>query len=338
MTFYLRLRSHNAIAMIATLSQLFKKFNQLRGRRVFILPTRFGILYAAFIFLILLAAINYSNSLGHILCFLLASMGVLAMHYTYNNLAKIEFLSAQADPVFCGQNIQFKLLFDNQSNHDCYLIDVGSKQNSIKSWNPFKNLTGFNYQSHHLIKQLTAQQQQRHIIAISSRKRGKQALGQIRIASRFPFGLFDTWTYFTSHDEAIVYPQAKGELPLPTSNVQGQYTIGEKKKGLDDFSGFNPYRAGDPIHAIAWKAAARDDVLRTKQFSSTLSGNILLSWQDTAQLNDSEDRLSQLCVWIIACEASGLSYALDLPTGFLDYDHGYNHKQQCLTALALYEH
>jgi hypothetical protein len=324
--------------MIATLSQLFKKFNQLRGRRVFILPTRFGILYAAFLFLILLSAINYSNSLGHILCFLLASMGVLAMHYTYNNLAKIEFLSAHADPVFCGQAIQFKLLFDNQSNHDCYLIDVGSKQNNVKSWNPFKNLTGFNYQSHHLIKQLTAQQQQRHTITVNSKKRGKQILGQIRIASRFPFGLFDTWSYFTSNDNAIVYPQAKGELSLPLSNEQGQYAIGKRIKGLDDFSGFNLYRAGDPIHAIAWKAAARDDILRTKQFSSTLSGNILLSWQATAQLSNTEDRLSQLCLWIIECEASGLSYALDLPTDFLHYGHGPHHQQQCLTALALYEH
>ena len=324
--------------MTATLSQLFKKFNQLRGRRVFILPTRFGILYAAFLFLILLAAINYSNSLGHILCFLLASMGVLAMHYTYNNLAKIEFLSAHADPVFCGQDIQFKLLFDNQSNNDCYLIDVATKQNMLKSWNPFKNITGFNYQSHHLIEQLTSQQQQRHTVAISSKKRGKQALGQIRIASRFPFGLFDTWTYFTSNENAIVYPKAIGPLPLPISKEQGQYTVGAKTKGLDDFSGFNPYRSGDPIHAIAWKAAARDDVLRTKQFSSAVSGNIHLSWQDTAQLKDIEDRLSQLCLWIIECETAGLNYALALPTGLIDYGHGHSHQQHCLTALALYEH
>jgi hypothetical protein len=57
------------------INQLYRRFNTLGGRRVFILPTPFGVLYGGFLLLILLAAINYSNSLGHILCFLLASTG-----------------------------------------------------------------------------------------------------------------------------------------------------------------------------------------------------------------------------------------------------------------------
>ncbi len=323
---------------MASVTQLIAKFNRIRGRRVFIVPTRFGLLYAAFLLLILLAAINYSNSLGHILCFLLGSMGILAMHYTYNNLAKLELINAYAEPVFAGQYINFTLLFDNSGKAPCYQIDVASKQDlSAQSRNPLKNLTGYHFYRHSTIDAIAINSHHQHCISISSKKRGQQKLGRIRIASHYPFGLFETWSYFDTDYTALVYPKPISHLPLPSPTEQGQDTIGRLQNGLDDFSGFNRYRSGDAIHAIAWKAAARDDVLRTKQFTSATSGRILLSWHDTVSLNDDEQRLSQLCRWLLDVEHSNRSYALDLPTQTIDYGHGSVHQQRCLKALALYD-
>ena len=48
----------------------------LGQRRVFILPTRAGLLFAATLATMLLGAINYSLALGHALVFLLAGLGV----------------------------------------------------------------------------------------------------------------------------------------------------------------------------------------------------------------------------------------------------------------------
>lgn len=322
---------------MAVIRQLYQHFNQLRGRRVFILPTRFGVLYGCFLLLILLASINYSNSLGHVLCFLLASMGQLAIHYTYRNMAKIELLNVHADTAFLGQSIPFHLTFSNPTNHDCYQISVSSKQSASRSWNPFKNLTGYQYQQHQVLNSLTAQQATPHIIAVTSTKRGQQVLGQIRIATHFPIGLFNTWTYFNSGCAALVFPKPEGVLPLPSPKVVGLQSSGRPDKGLDDFSGFQPYRSGDPIHAIAWKALPRDNVLRTKQFSSTFSGDLTLSWQDTAELDDIEKRLSQLCRWLLDADNKGLDYGLDLPSLTVQPGQGHAHQQRCLTALALYE-
>jgi hypothetical protein len=322
---------------MAVIRQIFQRFNQLRGRRVFILPTRFGLLYGCFLLLILLASINYSNSLGHVLCFLLASMGQLAIHYTYRNMAKIELLNAYADAVFLGQKIPFHLIFTNPTNHDCYQISVSSKQSASRSWNPFKNLTGYQYQDHQALSCLTAQQHTPHLIAVTSTKRGQQVLGQIRIATHFPIGLFNTWTYFNSDCAALVFPKPEGALPLPSPKIVGQQSSGRPEKGVDDFSGFKPYRSGDPIHAIAWKALPRDNVLRTKQFSSTISGDLILSWQDTAELDDIEKRLSQLCRWLLDAENNNLDYGLDLPALTIQPGQGHAHQQRCLTALALYE-
>jgi len=321
--------------MTRTLSEFYQRFNQLRGRRVFIIPTRFGFVYAAFLFLILLGSINYSNSMGHVLCFLLASLGQIAMLHTYRNLAKIELNNAYAEPVFFGQTITFILLFDNHSKFDCYQIEVSSKQHEIRSWNPFKKLTGFKL--HRMISLLKKQQNDHYALSLPAQKRGKLALGRIRIASLFPLGLFHTWSYFNTEYTALVYPKPEGDLPLPLTAEYGQQFKQHQQKGVDDFSGFNSYRVGDPIHAIAWKAMARDDILRTKQFTSQQGGLVMLSWQDLNHIADIEIRLSQLCSWVLQADSAGMNYGLTLPSTTLHYGHGEVHRHRCLTALALYE-
>lgn len=321
--------------MTRTLSQLYQRFNHLRGRRIFIVPTRFGFVYVGFLVLILLGAVNYSNSMGHLLCFLLASMGIIAMLHTYRNLARVDFKHAYAEPVFCGQTINFTLVFDNSTRQNSYQIEIASKQKKSPSWNPFKKLAG--YKHNQLIATLTKQQLSHITHSLASQHRGKQALGRIRIASLFPVGLFNTWSYFDSTYTALVYPAPSGDLPLPNSAEYGQQFKLSQQKGVDDFSGFNNYRSGDPIHAIAWKAMARDDILRTKRFTSPQGGHLMLSWQDLAHINNVETRLSQLCLWVLQAEAAGMTYGLSLPNITLNHGFGLQHYHRCLTALALYE-
>lgn len=321
--------------MAQALSQLYQRFNQLRGRRIFIIPTRFGLLYVAFLILILLGAINYSNSLGHVLAFLLGSLGLVTMLHTYRNLAKIELIQATANPVFCGQAIIFSVVFDNQAHLDSYHIEISNRQYTPRSWNPFSSLMG--YQHPQQLAQIKPQQTTRFSYSLPSQTRGKYALGKIRIASQFPLGLYLTWSYFPNNYMTLVYPKPEGTLPLPDATAQGQKLNSQQRQGTDDFAGFNRYRTGDPIHAIAWKAMARDDVLRTKQFSDLQGGKLMLNWQDVSQIKDVEARLSQLCKWVLQAESSGMSYGLSLPNNIINFGHGEAHRHRCLTALALYE-
>ena len=321
--------------MTRIFSQLYQQFNQARGRRIFIVPTCFGFVYAGFLFLILLGAINYSNSLGHVLCFLLGSLGLVSMLHTYRNLAKIELTQAHAKPIFCGQEINFKLVFNNPIPHESYQIEISSKQNKTSSWNPFKKMAGYHHP--HTLSHLASQQTTRQNYLLPSKQRGQYQLGRIRIASVFPLGLYNTWTYFNTDSNVLVYPKPEGQLFIPSPEKQGQNFKQGQQKGLDDFSGFNRYRVGDPIHAIAWKAMATDNILRTKQFTSPHGGYLMLDWQDVATLNSLETRLSQLCKWILQAESKGISYGLTLPHITINYGYGETHRHQCLTALALYE-
>ena len=58
-------------------------------RRVYVLPTRQGITFAIALLVMLIGSINYNLSLGYVLTFLLAGMGVVSILHTFRNLAHL---------------------------------------------------------------------------------------------------------------------------------------------------------------------------------------------------------------------------------------------------------
>lgn len=320
--------------MIQTFRQYYQQYNT--RRRTYIVPSRFGFVYVGFLLLMLLGAINYSNSMGHLLVFLLASLGIVSMNHTNRNLAKLNIKHIHAKPVFCGQTAKFNVVFDNPSRYSCHQLAIANKQKQARSWNPFKRLSGYHHRQ--ILPLITARQNASTVIALITENRGKMALGSLQLSSTFPLGIFYCWSYFHTDYEVLVYPKPEGLIPLPKTTGISHKQAQQHLKGLDDFAGFNSYRRGDPIHSIAWKALARDDVMRTKQFSSPQDGRLVLTWQETHELKEIEKRLSQLCLWILQAEAADTSYSLIMPTTTINYGHGDSHRRQCLTLLALYQH
>jgi uncharacterized protein (DUF58 family) len=322
--------------MTDVISQLYQRVKRRQRRKVYIMPTRFGFMYAALLVLILLGAVNYNNSLGHILCFLLASMGWVSMHHCYRNIAKIDLIKSSANPVFLGQKSNYILQFRNASKANSYQIELTSCQQRVKSKNPFKQFKAYYFPT--VSEKLNSNKDSAINYRIPTVLRGRNVLGKIRLSSQFPLGLFTSWTYFKTDVSVLVYPLPKGDLPLPHSSNEGQHSQHSLSKGSDDFSALNNYRSGDPLNSIAWKALARDDVLRVKQFTGEQGGELVLSWQDVITIHDTEARLSQLCQWIISAEQLGLQYGLKLPGTLINIGSGHQHQHHCLTALALYPH
>ncbi|HET8808163.1 MAG TPA: hypothetical protein VFM76_07285, partial [Methylophaga sp.] len=88
------------------------------------MPSRAGYGFAALILLMLLGAINYNNSLGHLLSFLLAGMGHVVMHHSYRNARYVDCRPGQPQPVFAGQPLKLALQLDNPRNHALTAIDI----------------------------------------------------------------------------------------------------------------------------------------------------------------------------------------------------------------------
>lgn len=318
--------------MLSTVTLFWQRWRISLGQRIYIIPTRYGYAYAALLLLMLLGAINYNNSLGHLLCFLLASLGHIAMHHSHRNIRLLTVTLTAMEPVFCHQPAYFRLTVNNTDTVDSYQVDVAHKKViSVPRWQFLKA-----YQSLHSIGKIETESNYSCFLPLATSKRGWQQLDSIRLSSIYPLGLFYAWTTYAKQAEVLVYPKAAGTRPLPVTLTGGKQTFKQESQGDDDFAGLRNYRTGDPLHRVAWKALARDEVMRSKQFSRPQGQQLNLRWQDLDEIRDIELRLSQLCSWILQAEKLGYQYGLELPDHVIPPAKGEAHQHNCLKALALY--
>src|SRR5690242_8829811 len=88
---------------------------ELNQRRVYILPTRAGLGFAALLLALLVGSINYSLGLGFGLTFVAAACALVDMVQTYRNLAHLHLRPGRASAVFAGEDAPFELLLANRT-------------------------------------------------------------------------------------------------------------------------------------------------------------------------------------------------------------------------------
>ncbi len=294
-----------------------KQTATLRGKRIFILPTKQGMVFFTVLLLMLLGAINYSNSMAFVLTFWLGSVTLVSMLYTYRNLVNLDIKLSGAEPCFAGGHAAFHLILTNHQLRQRFDIDA-------------RNASGIN-----AVAPIPRQDHTQLTLAIPASQRGRLQLGRITLSSRYPLGLFRAWAYVDVEAETLVYPHPSDHSPLPP---QGQGS-GERKQtheeGSDDFHGFRAYHPGDSPRHINWKALAREQGLVTKQFQRHQSPELWFDWHDTRGA-DIETRLSQLCRWLLDADNQQQRYGLRLPGEVLPPAQGKNQLEQCLARLALF--
>lgn len=289
---------------------------RLTSRRLYILPTRSGLVFSLLLFGLLVGAINYGVSLVYLFTFWFVGLGVVGMLHTHRNLSGLVLQSGATTPVFAGETAYFKLRVENPSRLLRQRIGLRHAQGQGKS----DDITGGGVT---LLE-----------LPLPQLERGWKTPGHFAIHSAFPLGLFRCWTVLELDWGVLVYPRpAADAVPLPAPDAddgEGDATRGE---GLE-FAGLRVYQPGDASRRIAWKASARGgDKLLTKQFSSSTGQHLWLSWWQTPE-RDVESRLSRLTRWVLDAHAAGLAYGLKLPGRSLPPQVGEAHLRQCLEALA----
>lgn len=321
-----------SLASRATRSGLFQRFNLARffkgdapsaapwvlnRRNVYILPTRQGLFFAVTLMIILLGAINYNNSLGYFLTFLLGSIAIVAILHTYRNLLRLEVRLANIEPVFAGGEATIPVVLHNPGSERREQVALAFSGQEPK---------------HCAIEPSSQCVMPLHRPAGG---RGWQPLGRFTLASTFPLGLFRAWSHVVPDAYYLVYPRPAAEARLPQTSRYMASLLGDQGIGSDDFAGLRGYRSGDSLKHIHWKALAREQGLLTKQFGGDRSERLWLDWR-MLEGREGEARLSQLCRWVIEAEQQGLEYGLWLPDQIIEPGRGHAHQQQCLQALALY--
>lgn len=298
----------------------------LTQSRVFILPTRYGIIFGFLLLLMLTGSINYSLSLGYVLTFLLGTMGIISILHTFRNIAGLSIRPGKSNPVFSGQNACFTICLENMSKVNRHSIALQLTNNPVSLPRYYDVQT----------KEITFAK-----IILPTPRRGLLAPGKVTLFTTFPLGIFRAWSYVELDMHCIVYPNPRSiDTTPPTPSLQSTESGIEYGIGTDDFIGLRPYHTGDPLRDIAWKVLAREQGLQVKQFSGSAQTELWLDWEDpliTKYEMKTERMLSQLTQWVLDAEVRGLSYGLRLPGKTIMPASGDLHQHKCLESLALFE-
>ncbi|RKZ34577.1 MAG: DUF58 domain-containing protein [Gammaproteobacteria bacterium] len=297
----------------------------LARRNVYILPTRHGLSFAAALCAMLVGAINYNNSLGHMLVFLLASLALVSMLHTYRNLAGLVFRPGRTMPVFAGDEARFALRLGNRGQRPRHQLVLTYARHPQQGKRGRACVTVNLTQDESTVVELP----------VPAPHRGALALGRVTVAGRYPLGLFRAWSYVQLDQIGMVYPRPSGVGQLPLTSTQTERESGKRGSGREDFSGFREYVPGDSPRHVHWKAVARDQGMPVKIFAGASAADIQLRWDDAGG-PDIEARLSQLCLWVLEAERQGYRYGLSLPDAELAPSSGDAHRTRALTALALF--
>lgn len=289
-------------------------------RRIYIIPSRFGLVYALSVFVLLLGAMNYSNALAFFLTFLLAGAGFVAMHLTNSNLAGINTEPAIAEAVFAHEPAILKLRLYSGAKKLHPEIQVSNPAAQTSTTNSLVDQDGVQAS-----------------LILPTHQRGYVELDHFSISTRFPLNLFYAWSVVFQPLRCLVYPTPSDSAP----DVYGEHSQDDSPKssqrpGQDDFAGLRDYQWQDSPQHIAWKSYASRDQLLVKQFHEAVAKTV---WFDIESLsdNDVEVRLSQLCRMILDADKTQQNYGLRLGDIIILPNSGKQHRHNCLRALALFQ-
>lgn len=293
----------------------------IEPQKIYILPTRFGLLYGVMLLAMLLGSNNYGSNPGFLLTFLLAGLGMAALFQTWKNLTGIEVTTPRTEAVYCGSEAVYPLQLQNK--HNAMRAGIGASIQSFRSRiQEFVDLEPKSNATLHVSKPAS--------------QRGYLPVGRVLLRTRFPLGLFHAWVYIEPQSECLVYPQPSeiGDGISFSSDESESANIAET--GDDDFAGHKPYQSGDSVMHVDWKALARGKGWWLKNFDAARGEEIWLRW-DATKADDVEQKLSLLARAVLDLDLMDVRYGLELPALNIEPDTGGSHRHRCMKALALFD-
>lgn len=287
---------------------------RLDRRRIYVVPTLFGLVFAAMLLAMSVGALNYHNNPALLLTALLGSVSVTSMLIGFRALDGLGLERLQADPCHAGDPLTLDLVFAASTRlRPSLRIDIGNSHTLVTA-RPDEPL--------------------RARLVLPTQRRGRLTLPRIRLWTRWPYGLFRAWSWLNPAVELLVYPRAEvTAVPLPQGADQAQrarsHALGE------EFGALREYRSSDPRRLIAWKASARADRLLVREPELLIGEEYVLDFDALSAL-DAEARLSRLTRWVLMAEERRARYTLLLPGRRLGPDVGEAHARRCLRELALF--
>ncbi len=287
---------------------------RLDRRRIYVLPTAYGLFFALLLATMTLGGLNYNNNPALILCFLMFSLVLSSLLRGYLNLSGVRVESIDAVPVHAGERQRLQLRFSAEGRRlrDGLVLQRGRQR------------VGF---SLHDGAVLDVE------VQLATQRRGWLPSGRFKLFSRQPLGLFEVWSWLHPDSRTLVWPELEKDPPPPPGAASHEQPRPQRGDS-DSPVGLRDYRSGDPLRQVAWKHSARMDRLLVREYEQPAGGQRLFSWAALAPL-PGDARARRLASWLVQAEREGHASSLDMPNARFGPSQGQAHLHACFRALAL---
>lgn len=284
---------------------------ELHRRRIYIVPSGFGIGFSVLLAVMLVGALNYANNAALLLTCLLGASSAASMLVAFRTLDGLRLSHIRAGHAVAGQSIELTIAFDSSRSRNAIRLDLADSRIAFA---------------------LEANTSAQVKLTLPTVQRGWQPLPRLRLWSSWPLGLFRAWSWLHPDQSVLVWPRPETAGPSPHAPANDARHM-RLHRG-DELAALRDYRVGDPQRHIAWKASARHDNLMVKDFEQPQSRpQWQLDWRQLGGL-DNEARIARLARWLNEAQAQRCSYSLWLPGNEIASSSGPLHYAHCMNALA----
>lgn len=274
-------------------------------RNIYIVPTRFGLLWLAGVALLQLVAIQTRSNGTLLLSFLMLGLMLLAMHLTHDNLHGLQLVCDQPGPGFASQSVCYPLRLHSRVGRQRLRLQ-------LKGGAP-------------LVLESLAAGETSVVLKWVPVRRGRQRPGQLHIETIAPLGLFVCWSRWEPALQQLIIPARR---PGPVADRQPPRC----QDGMEEWQDLKPYRPGERLALVDWSSLAKGRPLQSKQFSDPEERQHQLRPAPGLAFETALEHLADR-IWCL--HQRGETYGLDLPGRSLPPQRGLRHRDACLEALAL---
>ncbi len=285
----------------------------LDQRRIFIMPTRQGVLFAMMIAALFVGGINFANNLMLGLAFWLGSLYVVLILHTYRNLAGVWIRGERPESGQQGGRVGWTCCVGDAAGrpHHALQLDQGDLSWSVD---------------------LPVGASKEYHQSICPPRRGLVQPARLRVRSHWPFGLVQAWSWVRLDVRIPVWPRPLPGAPDPLwTQAHHEAASSLQRAGHEDFQGLAAWREGESFSQVAWKQVARTGQwLRQERSEPLAAGVIRIRFEDDPD-PDQERVLARMCARVMQQVGT---YSLELPGLALGPARGEEHQHRCLLALA----
>ena len=273
-------------------------------RSLYIVPSRFGLLWLATSALLLLVAIQTASNSTLMLGFLMLGLMLLAMFLTHDTLHGLTLRCGQPAPAFAAEPTGYPLILETRSPRPSLRLRFrdGSEAADLQLSAGISTLA----------------------LPWTPQCRGWQRPPQLQIETIAPLGLFICWTRWLPPKAQLIWPQRR---PGPLV----EQPASQSSDGLDEWHDLRDVRDQERPAVVDWTGAAKGRPLQAKVFTDPSSQEWMLEPASGIPLDRAVEHLAQR---VMQLHQQGVRYGLRLRGKTLAPGLGLRHRNACLEALA----